>query len=66
MLLGDLDDNGAVEVPDIMEACKALARAAAGSNAAAETTIRGDLDGDGLITITDVMEICKLLARQAA
>ena len=62
---GDLDGDGEVSIQDVMEACKVLARKAAGQAPSAEELRRGELNGDGEITISDVMEICKLLARKA-
>ncbi|MCI8361196.1 MAG: hypothetical protein HFE86_07665 [Clostridiales bacterium] len=62
---GDMDGNGAVNIQDVMEACKVLARQSAGKAPTEDEMKRGDLDGDGKVTITDVMEICKILARQA-
>lgn len=65
-LLGDMDADGDVDIQDVMEACKVLARKNAGTPASAEEIRRGDLTGDGGIDIADVMAICKILARQAA
>ena len=62
--LGDLDKDGEVTIADVMEACKVMAREAAGTDPTDEEIARGDLDGDREITIADVMEICKILARR--
>ena len=64
-LPGDLDDNGAINISDVMEACKVLARKGSGIQPTAHEMERGNLDGDNDFTIADVMEICKILARQA-
>ena len=63
-LPGDLDKDGEVTIADVMEACKVMAREAAGTDPTADEMVRGDLDEDGGITIADVMEICKILARK--
>ena len=62
--VGDLDDDGEATIADVMEACKVLAREAAGADPTDDEIACGDLDGDGEITIADVMEICKILARK--
>lgn len=65
-ILGDMNADEKVDISDVMEACKVLARKAANTNPTAEELKRGDMDEDGDIDITDVMEICKILARNAA
>ena len=59
---GDLTGDGAVNVSDVMAACRVLARQSVGGKPTGEETARGDLNGDGNITITDVMLLCKILA----
>lgn len=65
ILPGDLDKSGSVDIQDVMEACKVLARKSAGRVPTADEMARGNLDGDDAFTIGDVMEICKILARKA-
>lgn len=62
---GDLDGDGEAAIPDVMEACKILARRTAGMEPGALEAAAGNLDGDDTVTISDVMEICKILARRA-
>lgn len=62
---GDLTGDGAVNVSDVMAACKIIARQAAGSPPTEEEKAGGDLNGDGNITITDVMLLCKILASRS-
>lgn len=62
---GDLDKSGTVDISDVMEACKILARGAAGKTPTADELALGDLDKSGTVDISDVMEICKILARKA-
>ena len=59
---GDLDGNGVVNISDVMEACKVLARKSAGTPPTKDEIARGDLDENGDIQIGDVMMICKILA----
>lgn len=65
VIKGDMDDSGEVNIVDVMEACKVLARKSAGIMPTGDELERGNLDGDDTITISDVMEICKVLARRA-
>lgn len=62
---GDLDKSGEVDIADVMEACKVLARKGAGTKPTADEMLSGNLDGDDDFTIADVMEICKILARKS-
>ena len=61
---GDMNASGEVDIADVMEACKVLARKGAGTPPTADEMDRGNLDGDKEFTIADVMEICKILARK--
>lgn len=61
--MGDLDGDGSINIADVMEICKVLARQAVGEMVSAANVLRGDLNGDENITIDDVMEICKVMAR---
>ncbi|MCI8359866.1 MAG: hypothetical protein HFE86_00835 [Clostridiales bacterium] len=63
--VGDLDKNGQVNISDVMEACKVLARQSAGTAPSEFEMAAGNLDGDDRFTITDVMELCKMLARNS-
>ena len=65
VLKGDLNGDGKVNISDVMEACKVLARKSAGQPPTEEEIDRGDLDGNGTVNITDVMGICKKLANKA-
>ena len=62
---GDMDKNGEVNIQDVMEACKVLARQSAGRKPTADEMARGNLNGDDIFSISDIMEICKILARKA-
>lgn len=64
-LPGDMNKDDNVNIEDVMEACKVLARKSAGKEPTADEMRRGNLDADMAFTITDVMEICKILARRA-
>ncbi len=61
---GDMDANGNVDIADVMEACKVLARQAVGTRPTDEEMARGNLNGDQDFTIADIMEICRILARK--
>ncbi|MCI8361270.1 MAG: InlB B-repeat-containing protein [Clostridiales bacterium] len=61
---GGLDGDGKTSITDVMEACKVLARTAAGTQPTALELAAGDLDGQAGMTISDVME-SKILARMA-
>ena len=61
---GDFSGDGLLDISDVMEMCKTLARKSAGQIPAMRELGGGDLDGDGDITISDVMEVCKRLARR--
>lgn len=62
---GDMNNDGQVNIQDVMEACKVLARKSADKDPTADEMARGNLDGDNTFSINDVMEICKILARNA-
>lgn len=61
--MGDLDGDGSINIADVMELCKVLARQAVDEMVSEANVLRGDLNGDENITIDDVMEICKVMAR---
>ena len=61
--MGDLDGDGSINIADVMEMCKVLARQAIGENLKKDNIFRSDLDGDNIISISDVMEVCKIMAR---
>lgn len=63
--IGDMDWSGKINISDVMELCKILARQSAGNRPTANEMELGDLNQSGTITIDDVMELCKLLACQA-
>lgn len=60
---GDPDRDGVVSIADVMEACKVLARSAAGGDSGRALTWSCELTGDDAVTIVDVMELCRLIAR---
>ena len=64
-LPGDMTGSGYINITDVMECCKVLARKALHQTPTAEESLRGDLTGEGDVTITDVMAICKILASRA-
>ena len=59
---GDMDDSGAVDIVDVMAACRVLARKNTGMPASPDEILRGDLSGDDTITIEDIMLICRVIA----
>ncbi|HIZ84726.1 MAG TPA: family 78 glycoside hydrolase catalytic domain [Firmicutes bacterium] len=59
---GDMDDNGKVDIVDVMAACRVLARKNTGMPASPDEILRGDLSGDDTITIEDIMLICRVIA----
>ena len=59
---GDMDDSGAVDIVDVMEACRVLARKNTGTPISPDEILRGDLSGDDTITIEDIMLICRVIA----
>ena len=63
--VGDLNKDGSVNISDVMEACKVLARKSSHIEPTPEEVQLGDLTGDGKVSITDVMAICKVLAGKA-
>lgn len=64
-LLGDVNENGRVEIEDVMSACRVLARQTAGVSPTAEEYRLCDLDGSGTVDISDIMGICRILAGAA-
>lgn len=62
--VGDLDKNDRVDITDVMEVCKILARKTAGVNPSVFEMVAGNLDDDDTISITDVMELCKMLVKK--
>ncbi|MCI8360995.1 MAG: hypothetical protein HFE86_06640 [Clostridiales bacterium] len=60
---GDLNGDGRVEIGDVMEACKLLARKSAGQGLDIALAWACDMNGDGQVRIDDVMEMCKWIAR---
>ena len=65
VLKGDLNDDGLVDIQDVMAACKILARNNTGVQPTDEELERGDMNADGSIQINDIMQICKILAGKA-
>ena len=59
---GDLNGDGNVNVTDVMEACRVLARKVNHQIPTDDEMARGDVNQDGYFTITDVMGICKMIA----
>ena len=59
---GDMDDNGKVDIVDVMAACRVLARKNAGTPASPDEILRGDLSGNGDLNIEDIMLICRVIA----
>lgn len=62
---GDLNGDGQVNITDVMETCKILARKAANKQPTPVELLAADLTKSDGVTISDVMEICKILARKA-
>lgn len=62
---GDANDDGLVDIQDVMAACRILARKNTGSQPTEEEKERCDLDGNDDVDINDIMLICRILARQA-
>ena len=65
IIKGDLTKDGKVNISDVMEACKILARKSMSQDPTEDEIARGDMNGDTKITITDVMGICKIIAKKA-
>ena len=65
IVLGDLTKDNKVNVSDVMEACRVLARKSLNQAPTEDEMKRGDVNGDGYFTITDVMQICKMIAANA-
>ena len=61
-LLGDMNRNGSIDIIDVMECCRVLARRSTGTLPDEDEIRYGDMNGDGDVTITDVMALCKVLA----
>ena len=64
VLKGDVDDNGTVNIQDVMAACRILARQNTGSAPDPDELLRGDMNEDGKFLIDDIMGICRVLARK--
>ena len=62
VIKGDLTGDSNVNVTDVMEACRVLARKSNDQAPTPEEMERGDVDQDGYFTITDVMQICKIIS----
>ena len=61
-LLGNLNGDASVNISDVMELCKVLARKALNQEPTELETAVGDVNGDTYVTITDIMALCKILA----
>ena len=61
--MGDLDGDGSINIVDVMELCKMIARRSVHQDIEDSQILRSDLDGDHTISIADVMEVCKMIAR---
>ena len=59
---GDLTGDGAVDIQDVMAACRVLARNNTGSVPSDDEMARGDMNEDGDFLIDDIMLICRVLA----
>lgn len=66
LIWGDMNKDGIVDITDVMEACKIIARKSMGTKPTEDEIASGDLDGDKDISIVDVMEICKIIARKSS
>ena len=65
-LPGDLSGDGAVNITDVMQLCRVLARKSNHQEPTEEERLVGDVNGDTNITISDVMALCKILASKGA
>ncbi len=63
LVKGDMTGDGKVDITDVMEACRVLARNNTGSKPNDQELERGDMNGDQKILIDDIMSICRILAR---
>ena len=59
---GDVNRDGKVNITDVMEMCRMLARKTPGMEYTKEELAAADLNHDNTVTITDVMMLCKVLA----
>ena len=62
ILEGDVNGDGSVNITDVMEMCRMLARKTADTVYTPDELAAADMNGDNTITITDVMMLCKVLA----
>ncbi len=60
---GDMNGDGAIDIRDVMEACRVLARKSTGDEPNDQEMERGDMNEDGRFLIDDIMSICRVLAR---
>ena len=62
VLKGDYNDDGVVDIRDVMSACRVLARANMDIPPQPEELETVDMDEDGSIDIMDIMLICRVIA----
>ena len=58
-----MNGDGAIDIRDVMEACRVLARKSTGDEPNDQEMERGDMNEDGRFLIDDIMSICRVLAR---
>ncbi len=66
IIKGDMNGDEVVNITDVMEACRVLARKNTGNDPLPEEMLRGDMDEDGRFLIDDIMGICRVLAQKTA
>lgn len=62
---GDLNGDGTINIQDIMEACRILARNAANISPSPVELLAADLTENGTVAIDDIMAMCRLLAQRS-
>ena len=62
VLKGDYDENGVVNIQDVMSTCRVVARSNAGTAPDAAELRTVDMTGDGNINVEDIMLICRVIA----
>lgn len=62
---GDLNEDGKIDIKDVMALCRVLARKNTGAKPEEKELALGDMDEDGSIMIQDIMLLCREIARNA-
>ena len=60
---GDPNRDGRVNVSDVMETCRVIARQSVGEIPGSALRFACDLNADGSVNVSDVMALCRMIAR---